>query len=149
VKADMTLFEEQQIRRVYDEAAEIWWFSVIDIVQVLTQQADYKAARNYWKVLKNRLKKEGSQLVTNCNQLKLPAADGKKYLTDVATAETEDATGMGENKSAAKTGGNIAKKARQDLEAKTGKKVVTANNYLPPDKQNPIGFVDRKGEDDG
>jgi len=82
----MALFEDYQIRRVYDEDAEIWWFSVIDIVQVLTQQADYKAARNYWKVLKNRLGKEGSQLVTDCNQLKLPAADGKKYLTDVATA---------------------------------------------------------------
>jgi len=271
MKTDMALFEDYQIRRVYDEASEIWWFSVIDIVQVLTQQADYKAARNYWKVLKNRLKKEGSQLVTNCNQLKLPAADGKKYLTDVATAETllrlvqsvpspkaepikmwlakvgyermqeladpamslnraretwqkhgrsekwiqqrmtgqetrnkltdywrnhdikqgeeyailtniihqewsgigvkdhkklkklksqnlrdhmseaeliftalaelstrqiaatKDATGMDENKTAAKTGGNIAKKARQDLEAKTGKKVVTSNSYLPPD----------------
>lgn len=84
----MTLFEDHQIRRVYDEETEIWWFSVIDIIQVLTQQADYKSARNYWKVLKNRLKKEGSQLVTNCNQLKLPAADGKSYLTDVATAET-------------------------------------------------------------
>jgi len=88
MKTDMTLFEDHQIRRVYDEESEIWWFSVIDIVQVLTQQADYKVARNYWKVLKNRLSKEGSQLVTNCNQLKLPAADGKKYLTDVATAET-------------------------------------------------------------
>ncbi len=88
MKTDMTLFEDYQIRRVYDEEAEIWWFSVIDIVQVLTQQSDYKAARNYWKVLKNRLKKEGSELVTNCNQLKLPAADGKRYLTDVATAET-------------------------------------------------------------
>ena len=81
-------FEDHAIRRVYDENTEIWWFSVVDIVQVLTQQADYRAARNYWKVLKNRLGKEGSQLVTDCNQLKLPAADGKHYLTDVATAET-------------------------------------------------------------
>lgn len=88
MKADMTLFEDYKIRRVYDEDAEIWWFSVVDIVQVLTQQADYQAARNYWKVLKNRLGKEGSQSVTECNRLKLPAADGKSYLTDVATAET-------------------------------------------------------------
>ncbi len=84
----MTLFEDYQIRRVYDEEAEIWWFSVIDIVQVLTQQADYQAARNYWKVLKNRLNKEGSQLVTDCNRLKMIASDGKQRLTDVATAET-------------------------------------------------------------
>jgi DNA-damage-inducible protein D len=83
-----TLFEQHQIRRLYDEATETWWFSVIDIVQVLIDQPDYKAAQNYWKVLKNRLMKEGSQLVTNCNQLKMQAADGKSYLTTVATAET-------------------------------------------------------------
>jgi prophage antirepressor-like protein len=70
MKTDMTLFEDHQIRRIYDENAEIWWFSVIDIVQVLTQQPDYQAARNYWKVLKNRLAKEGSEVVTNCNRLK-------------------------------------------------------------------------------
>ena len=87
-KSELALFESQPIRHVYDETAEVWWFSVIDIVQVLTQQPDYQAARNYWKVLKNRLAKEGSEVVTNCNQLKLPAADGKRYLTDVATAET-------------------------------------------------------------
>jgi hypothetical protein len=77
-----------EIRRVYDEAIETWWFSVVDIIQVLTQQEDCQAARNYWKVLKNRLAKEGSESVTKCNRLKLPAADGKHYLTDVATAET-------------------------------------------------------------
>ncbi len=88
MKTDMTLFENYQIRRTYDEDSEIWWFSVIDIVQVLTQQPDYQAARNYWKVLKNRLSKEGSQLVTNCNRLKMTATDGKQWLTDVATAET-------------------------------------------------------------
>jgi hypothetical protein len=239
-------------------------------MQVLTQQTDYQGARNYWKVLKNRLSKEGNESVTKCNRLKLPAADGKNYLTDVATAETllrlvqsvpspkaepiklwlakvgyermqemadparsldraretwqkhgrsekwiqqrmtgqetrnkltdywadhdikkgeeyailtnlihqewaevdikshkemkglqsqnlrdhmseaeliftalaelstrqiaesVDATGLVENKTAAKTGGSIAKKARQELESKTGKKVVSGENYLAP-----------------
>jgi len=88
MKNNPAFFEQHEIRRVYDEKTTTWWFSVVDIIQVLTQQADYRAARNYWKVLKHRLAKEGSQLVTNCNQLKLPAADGKNYLTDVANAET-------------------------------------------------------------
>ena len=82
------IFEEHQIRRVYDEATETWLFSVIDIIQVLTQQPDYQGARKYWKVLKGRLNKEGSQLVSNCYQLKMTADDGKQRLTDVATAET-------------------------------------------------------------
>jgi len=60
------IFEEHEIRRLYDEKTETWFLSVVDIVQILTQQPDYKAARNYWKVLKNRLAKEGSQSVTNC-----------------------------------------------------------------------------------
>ncbi len=83
-----TDFDGQAIRRVYDEATETWWFSVIDIVQVLTQQADALTARKYWNQLKLRLNREGSQLVTNCHQLKMEAADGKQRLTDVATAET-------------------------------------------------------------
>lgn len=82
------IFEDHEIRRVYDEDADIWWFSVVDVVQVLTQQADFQAARKYWNKLKERLIKEGSQSVTNCHRLKLPASDGKSYLTDVATAET-------------------------------------------------------------
>lgn len=81
-------FDGQSIRRVYDEDTETWWFSVVDVVQVLTQQADYQTARKYWNKLKERLRKEGSESVTNCHRLKLPAADGKNYLTDVATAET-------------------------------------------------------------
>lgn len=81
-------FETQAIRRVYDETTETWWFSVVDIVQVLTQQPDYQTARKYWNKLKERLGKEGSESVTNCHRLKLPAADGKNYLTDVATTET-------------------------------------------------------------
>ncbi|MGV8935372.1 MAG: BRO family protein [Gallionellaceae bacterium] len=277
MKPQPAIFEGNAIRRVYDEATETWWFSVVDIVQVLTQQADYQLARNYWKVLKNRLVKEGSESVTKCNRLKLPAADGKNYLTDVATAETllrlvqsvpspkaepiklwlakvgyermqeladpalsldraretwkkhgrsdkwiqqrmtgqetrnkltdywanhdikegeeyailtniihqewaevdvkshktlkglqtqnlrdhmseaeliftalaelstrqiaesDDATGMPENETAAKTGGGIAKKARHELESKTGKKVVSGENFLPPSGRKIIG----------
>lgn len=269
-------FEDHAIRRVYDEDTETWWFSVVDIIQVLTQQPDYQTARKYWNKLKERLGKEGSQSVTDCHRLKLPAADGKNYLTDVATAETllrlvqsipspkaepiklwlakvgyermqeladpsrsldrarktwkkhgrsnkwiqqrmtgqetrnkltdywkdhdikqgeefailtniihqewaevsvkdhkqlkglesqnlrdhmseaeliftalaelstrqiaetTDATGMNENKIAAKTGGSIAQKARKDLEAKTGKKVITTDNYLPLNKKPRI-----------
>ncbi|MDX2053403.1 MAG: hypothetical protein SFV15_13480 [Polyangiaceae bacterium] len=64
------VFEVHEIRRVYDEKADVWWFSVVDIMQVLTQQASYKAAQNYWQVLKHRLKREGSQVITSCNELK-------------------------------------------------------------------------------
>ena len=75
------LFEGKQVRIVWNEEEEKYYFSVVDIVQVLTDSAD---GRTYWKVLKNRLYKEGNQTVTNCNQLKLPAADGRMRLTDVA-----------------------------------------------------------------
>lgn len=85
---DLAIFEDYSIRRIYDKETETWFFSVVDIIQVLLQQPDFQAARNYWKVLKNRLIKEGSQSVTNCNRLKLEAIDGKKYLTDVANTET-------------------------------------------------------------
>lgn len=81
------LFESQQIRTEWDADAEKWWFSVLDIIAVLTEQPDYKKVRNYWKWLKNKLIAEGSQLVSVTNQLKLTAADGKKYLTDVADTE--------------------------------------------------------------
>ena len=270
MKKDLAIFEGHEIRRIYDEKTETWFFSVVDIIQVLTQQPDYQASRKYWKVLKGRLAKEGSELVTNCYQLKMAAEDGKQRLTDVANAETllrlvqsvpspkaepiklwlaktgyermqemsdpalalerarvtwqkhgrsekwiqqrmtgqetrnkltdywaghevkkgeefailtniihqewsgvsvkahkdlkglrtqnlrdhmseaeliftalaelstrqiaetTDATGMAENQTAAKTGGKIAKRARLELESKTGKRVVTRENYLPP-----------------
>ncbi|MBX3379703.1 MAG: hypothetical protein KF805_06385 [Phycisphaeraceae bacterium] len=273
---DLAIFEGHRIRRVYDENAETWLFSVVDIVGVLTQQPDFQAARKYWNKLKERLSKEGSQSVTNCHRLKLPAADGKSYLTDVAgpetllrlvqsvpspkaepikqwlakvgyermqemsdparaldraretwqkhgrsekwiqqrmtgqetrnkltdywqsheikqgeefailtniihqewsgvsvkdhkeikglkgqnlrdhmseaeliftalaelstrqIAETTNATGMPQNQRAAKTGGNIAKKARLELEGRTGKRVVTGENYLPPSRRKKI-----------
>jgi len=270
MKKDLAIFEGREIRRIYDEKTETWFFSVVDIIQVLTDQPSYQLARNYWKVLKIRLRKEGSQTVTNCNQLKMLAEDGKQRLTDVANAETllrlvqsvpspkaepiklwlakvgyermqemsdparalqraratwqqhgrsdkwiqqrmtgqetrnkltdywathdikkgdeyailtnlihrewsgvsvtahkdlkglktqnlrdhmseaeliftalaelstrqiaetTAATGMPENKIAAKTGGKIAKRARRELEAQTGKRIVTGENYLPP-----------------
>jgi DNA-damage-inducible protein D len=266
-------FENYTIRRVYEEKTETWLFSVIDIVRALTQQPTHKAAANYWKVLKHRLRQEGSQVVTNCNQLKMMASDGKEYLTDVANpetllrlvqsipspkaeplklwlakvgherlkdmadpalsldrarefwkqqgrsekwvqqrmmgqetrnkltdywkdhevkgddeyalltdlihrewadvsvkqhkqmkglktqnlrdhmteaeliftalaelstrqmAESVEATGLNENKTAAKKGGHIAKKARLDLESKTGKRVITGDNFLPPQRR--------------
>ena len=272
MKKDLAIFEGHEIRRHYDEATETWWFSVVDIIRVLTQQADFQTARKYWNKLKERLNKEGSELVTNCHRLKMRADDGKLRLTDVATAETllrlvqsvpspkaepiklwlakvgyermqemadparslararetwqkqgrspkwieqrmtgqetrnkltdywagheikkgdefailtniihqewsgvsvqshknlkglqtenlrdhmseaeliftalaelstrqiaesVAATGMVENKAAAKTGGRIAKRARLELEAKAGRKVVTRENYLPPSK---------------
>ena len=81
-------FDGQTIRHQYDETKQIWWFSIVDIVQVLTQQADDLTARKYWNQLKRRLNNEGSQLVTNCHQLKMLAADGKLRLTDVASPET-------------------------------------------------------------
>ena len=81
------LFENKRIRTAWDEEKEEWYFSVVDVVAVLTDQPDYQAARNYWKVTKKRLKDEGNETVTNCNQLKLVAEDGKKRLTDVADTE--------------------------------------------------------------
>jgi len=279
MQAQPAFFETHAIRRIYDAKTEIWWFSVVDIIQALTQQPDYQTARKYWNKLKERLDKEGSQLVTDCHQLKMTAADGRQRLTDVATAETllrlvqsvpsakaepiklwlakvgyermqemadpvlsldraretwqqhgrsdkwiqqrmtgqetrnkltdywaghdikkgeefailtniihqewsgvsvkdhkdmkglqsqnlrdhmseaeliftalaelstrqiaevDEATGMAENKVAAKKGGDIAKQARKSLEAKTGKAVVSGENFLPPGKTPPLKKV--------
>jgi hypothetical protein len=81
------VFDEHSVRAVWDEEAEKWWFSVLDIVAVLTDQTDYAKTRNYWKWLKGKLQAEGSQLVSNTNQLKLLAPDRKMRLTDVADTE--------------------------------------------------------------
>ena len=82
--SDLTFFEEFKVRRHYDEKQEKWFFSVIDIVAVLTDQPDYDKAKSYWTTLKSRLKKEGSEVVTDCDQLKMLAQDGKMRQTDVA-----------------------------------------------------------------
>ncbi|HPS56595.1 MAG TPA: Bro-N domain-containing protein [Spirochaetota bacterium] len=87
-EAALAVFENFKIRRVYDKELETWFFSVVDIIAVLTEQTEYQKARKYWNKLKERLKKEGSESVTDCHHLKLEAADGKKYITDVASPET-------------------------------------------------------------
>ena len=85
-KNKIKLFENTQVRTIWDEEAEKWWFSVVDVVAILTD-SDYQRARKYWKVLKGRLSAEGNESVTNCYQLKMKASDGKMYLTDVADTE--------------------------------------------------------------
>ena len=84
---DIKLFEDKKVRSLYDADKEIWYFSIVDIVGILTDQPTVDRSRNYWKVLKNRLLKEGNETVTNCNQLKLEAEDGKMRLTDVGNVE--------------------------------------------------------------
>ena len=83
----LQLFEDQPIRIAWDEEREEWLFSIVDVVRILTDQPDLRHAAKYWSVLKVRLKRDGSELPTNCSQLKLKAEDGKRRLTDVANTE--------------------------------------------------------------
>ena len=82
METKLKLFNEKTVRTVWNADEEEWYFSVVDVCNILTDSADYQTARNYWKVLKNRLSAEGSELVTNCNRLKMQAADGKMRMTD-------------------------------------------------------------------
>lgn len=84
MKTSIQIFEKKKVRTVWNEETEEWYFSIVDVIGVLTESPN---PRKYWSVLKNRLGQEGSELTTNCSQLKMMAADGKKYLTDVATTE--------------------------------------------------------------
>lgn len=84
---NIQLFENQRIRTAWDEEREEWYFSVVDVVAALTDQPDSRHAAKYRSILKTRLKKEGSRLTTNCSQLKMRSADGKRYNTDVADTE--------------------------------------------------------------
>ena len=87
MKNEIQLFENQKIRVAWDTEREEWYFSIVDVVGVLTDSPDYNTGRKYWNKLKQRLKDEGNELVTNCHQLKMRAADGKNRLTDVADTE--------------------------------------------------------------
>lgn len=86
-KEAIKLFEERKVRTVWDDKQEKWYFSIVDVVAILAESKDYTTARKYWNKLKQRLKEEGNETVTNCHQLKLRAADGKMRLTDVADTE--------------------------------------------------------------
>ena len=86
-KQVIKLFEEQKVRMEWDDEKEKWFFSIVDVCGILTDSKDYLTARKYWNKLKQRLKEEGNETVTNCHQLKMKAADGKMRLTDVADLE--------------------------------------------------------------
>ncbi len=152
----LKLFQKQSVRTHWDEEHEKWYFSIIDVVAVLT---DSPQPRKYWNALKTKLKEEGSELSQKMGQLKMKASDGKKYLTDVTDTETllrliqsipspkaepfklwlaeastteiskeKQPKGLEENKDIARKGGNAAKKARLEIEKQTGKPIVTAKN---------------------
>ena len=84
---EIKIFEDKKVRTLWDASEEKWYLSIVDVIAVLTEQNNFQGARNYWKVLKHRLLKEGNETVTNCNRLKLPAEDGKMRMTDVADTE--------------------------------------------------------------
>ncbi len=86
-KNEIKIFEDKKVRTLWDAEREKWYLSIVDVISVLTDQENFQGARNYWKVLKHRLLKEGNETVTNCNRLKLPAEDGKMRMTDVADTE--------------------------------------------------------------
>ena len=142
------LFEETRVRSHWDEAEEQWYFSVVDVVEALTDSTD---AKDYWYKMKKREKLSGVELSTICRHLKIESSGGKKYNTDCANsqatrqiAETDKAKGLTENARASKKGGAIAKNARLALESKTGKKVVTGENFLPPAKEKmKIGYLNK------
>ena len=89
-KISIRFYKDREVRAVWDGEGNKWWFSVLDVIGVMNEQDDYAKNRNYWKYLKTKLKKEGNELVSITNQLKLQASDGKYYLSDVLTEKTND-----------------------------------------------------------
>ena len=138
------IFNEKKVRTVWDSDTEEWYFSVIDVVEILTESLDPSA---YWRKFKQRLKAKGNETVANCHRLKLQAADRKIRLADVATSEQENPTTMREHVKAAKSGGNVAKAARAELESKLGRSVISsakASDYLEG-KRTPRQLKGEKG----
>ena len=147
-KQIIKIFEEKNVRTVWDDKEEKWYFSIVDVVEILTNSKDSAA---YWRKLKQRLKAEGNETVTNCHGLKLKAADGKMRMTDVADQEQlfrliqsipspkaePFKVWMAQVASSrvAKDGGSVAKVARKQLESQLGHSVISsakASDYLPP-----------------
>ena len=128
---NIQIFEDKKIRSVWDNEKEEWYFSVVDVVGALTDSVN---ARDYWYKMKKRMTdEEKSELSTICRQLKLKAPDGKMRLTDVAETELtniHNPNGLEENKKVAKRGGTIAGNTRKEIEADTGKSVITAKNAV-------------------
>ncbi|MCL2041827.1 MAG: hypothetical protein FWG84_07305 [Bacteroidales bacterium] len=127
------LFEERKVRAQWDETAEEWYFSVIDIIEILTDSAN---PRDYWFKMKQRVTLEdGIELSTICRQLKTELIfTAFAELSTRQIAESEQAKGFFENATAGKRGGTVAKNARQELESETGKSVVTGENFLLPEQ---------------
>ena len=123
----IALFKGKKIRKTLFQKE--WWFSVVDVVQALIDQSDDYTARKYWNKLAQRLRDEGSEVVTNCHRLKLEASDGKMRETDCADTE-----GIPNLKQDAKRGGRIAGIAKEQLEKEIGRPVVSEKNYLPKKK---------------
>ena len=128
-KQEIQLFNDRRIRTIWDDKEEKWYFSVVDVVGALTDSAD---PRNYWKVLKNRLLKEGNETVTKCNQLRLLAADGKMRLTDIA--DQEQLFRLIQSIPSPKAEpfkiwmASVAKVAREQLEQQLGRSVISDSN---------------------
>ena len=145
-KQAIQLFEQRKVRTVWDDEQEKWYFSIVDVCCVLTDSKDPTA---YWRKLKQRLKEEGNETVTNCHALKLRATDGKMRLTDVEialnTLAEASATELSKQRNpkgykaqtrVAKDGGSVAKAARKQLEGKLGRSVISSEkaiDYLLPE----------------
>ncbi|GBU25201.1 hypothetical protein R83H12_01842 [Fibrobacteria bacterium R8-3-H12] len=163
-KNKVQLFENKRVRSVWDAEKEEWFFSVVDVVAILT---DSPNPRSYWKVLKHRLIAEGSELVTNCNQLKMPSSDGKNYLTDVATTEQlfrliqsipspkaepfklwlakiGREKNLRESTMVANKGANVAKNARLEIERQGGK-VISSENAKQLGQRNKPSIQGKRG----
>jgi hypothetical protein len=137
-KNKIKLFEEKQVRAVWDEEAEKWWFSIADICAILAESAD---GRKYWSVLKTRLKKEGSELATNCSQLKMLA---EVAATDISIARQP--SGYSESAKVAREGAETAKVAREQLEKKTGRPAVSRLNAKDLGQRNLASGKEGDGE---